>query len=187
VTFGVVVVVVGGVVVVVVVGAAVVGVAVVGVAVAGVVAFDFWVGAVVVVAGADVVVDDEVVVDAAGLDVVDVVVDASDALAAPLDPGCSRATTTPIKADAPVAESTAARVRRRSRSCALSRVSGVCPRWDGVIGTFSLGVPPIRPWRFRHERKPRCVLAVTFRTPPLCPTTSTRNGHTPVPSPRQRG
>jgi hypothetical protein len=44
-----------------------------------------------------------------------------------LEPGCSLATTTPMTAVAPVADSTTARVSRRSRRRARSRSCGVCP------------------------------------------------------------
>jgi hypothetical protein len=42
------------------------------------------------------------------------------------EPACSFATTTPIKAVAPVAASTATRVKPRTRDCARSRSWGVC-------------------------------------------------------------
>jgi hypothetical protein len=60
-----------------------------------------------------------------------------------LEPGCSLATTTPMTAEAPVAPSTTARVNRRSRRCARSRPSGVCPATEPDIGT-SFSNAPIR-------------------------------------------
>jgi hypothetical protein len=81
----------------------------------------------------EVVVDDEVLlVEVVALDV-----------GAALDPpGCSWATTTPMNAAAPVADSTAVRVSRRSRCCARSRSSGVFPTGEPDIRAFSLGMPP---------------------------------------------
>jgi hypothetical protein len=49
-------------------------------------------------------------------------------------PGCSLATTTPITAVAPVAIMTAERVRRRTRTVALCRASGVWLAGDCVMG-----------------------------------------------------
>jgi hypothetical protein len=107
-------------------------------------------GVVVVVVGATVVVGDDVpsldelpavvvVVDVDALVELDVV---SDTVVAELEPGCSLATTTPISAVAPVAASTADRVRRRRRTRARSRPSGVGPSLERVMGgTFSLGTP----------------------------------------------
>ncbi len=66
---------------------------------------------VVVVVGAAVVeVEVEVEVEVVEVD------DPAPALVAPLAPGCSLATTTPITAEAPVADRMAARVNRRRRT-----------------------------------------------------------------------
>jgi hypothetical protein len=112
VTFGVVVVVVvGASTVVVVVGASVVVVVVGAATEEEPVPLELVDGDVVVVGAADVDVEVEVVED----EVVEVE-DPVSALLAPLEPGCSLATMTPINADAPVADRMAARVRRRSRS-----------------------------------------------------------------------
>jgi hypothetical protein len=57
---------------------------------------------------------------------------AAGALGAELAPGCSLATTMPITAVAPVAASTAVRVRRRRRVLALSRDRGEL-YWCGCL------------------------------------------------------
>jgi hypothetical protein len=83
-----------------------------------------------VVVGEDVEVD--VVGVCAGVNPLDV----ADELA----PGCSLATTMPMRAVAPVAVRTAERVRRRSRVWARSRVSGeLCS-----VESFTCGLRPTR-------------------------------------------
>jgi hypothetical protein len=85
----------------------------------------------VVVAWVSLVPEEPVVV--VDVDVVDVEVDVPDVLEPPdlvasdaaLTPGCSLAITTPIRAVAPVAARTAARVNRRTRASARRRAAGV--------------------------------------------------------------
>jgi hypothetical protein len=114
------------------------------------VTWDLWwvgVGATVVVVVDGVVVEEE---PSLGVEVevddVEVVVDdvevVSDTVEALLDPGCSRATTTPITAAAPVAASTAVRVSRRSRAWARSLPSGVRPALERVMWGPSLSERP---------------------------------------------
>jgi hypothetical protein len=89
----------------------------------------------VVVAWESPVPEEPVVGVVVGVDVVDVDddVDVPDVLEPPdpagfdaaLTPGCSRAITTPIRAVAPVAVRTAARVNRRTRASARWRAAGV--------------------------------------------------------------
>jgi hypothetical protein len=109
---------------------------------------------VVVVAGSVVVVvasDEEPPDDAMeGVEVVDVEVEieveveevAVSEVLALLDPGCSPATTRPMRAVAPVADTTAARVSRRRRSWARSRVSAVWSPWAERGMTTSLSECP---------------------------------------------
>jgi hypothetical protein len=85
----------------------------------------------VVVAWVSLVPEEPVVV--VDVDVVDVEVEVPDVLEPPdlvasvaaLTPGCSLAITTPIRAVAPVAARTAARVNRRTRASARRRAAGV--------------------------------------------------------------
>jgi hypothetical protein len=81
-------------------------------------------------------IDEGVVVEGEDVDVVGVRAGVESLEAAvELAPGCSLATTTPIRAVAPVAARAAERVRRRSRVLARSRVSGeLCS-----VGSFTCG------------------------------------------------
>ena len=78
----------------------------------------------------------------------ELVVDAVEA--GTLDPGCSRATTTASTAVAPVAASTAPRVTRRRRDCALALLWGLCGSGGRDIdgATSARGTPPSQHGQF---------------------------------------
>ena len=130
-----------------------------------------------------VVPESEVVPDDA-LPLLDVEVDPggveSDVAVVPVEraPGRSWATTIPMATVAPVAATTAPRVRVRSRDLARSLSAGVLgwPGTDMGLESF-VGDPPIAPCSNRPGRSAGCGPAVTFRpiSPPGDPRTPLRS------------
>jgi hypothetical protein len=84
--------------------------------------------------------------------------------AALLEPGCSWATTMPIRAAAPAAPSTSARVARRSQAWARSRLCGVFGWMGRAMSDSDLvaRIAPIRAFAHRPSRRVGCGSAVTL-------------------------